>query len=187
MVGGAVGGPDVAAAATMGHLRGLIRACLWEADDPDPGAVLGRVDRLVQGLRVASMATMVYARAVPPRGHDRTWRLEVANAGHPPVLLRGPDGEVRLLDGATGLLVGVDASSRRITRVIQVPAGSTLLAYTDGLIERPGEDMDRGIGELAQRLAAAPVTASPEELCAVAISGALDGRDDVALLAVRFC
>ena len=187
IVVGDVVGHDVAAAAAMGHLRGLIRACVWDADDPDPGAVLGRVDRLVQGLRVASMATMVYARAVPPQNADRTWRLEVANAGHPPVLLRGPDGEVRLLDGATGMLVGVDASSRRETRVIEVPAGSTLLAYTDGLIERPGVDMDHGIGELAQRLAAAPLAASPEELCATAVSGGLDGRDDVALLAVRFC
>jgi PAS domain S-box-containing protein len=187
IVVGDVVGHDVAAAAAMGHLRGLIRACLWEAEDPDPGAVLGKVDRLVQGLRVASMATMVYARAVPPTGDDRTWRLEVANAGHPPVLLRGPDGEVRLLDGATGMLVGVDASSRRTTRVVELPAGSTLVAYTDGLIETPGLDMDTGIGELAQRLAAAPVAASPGELCAAAVSGVRDRRDDVALLAVRFC
>jgi PAS domain S-box-containing protein len=187
IVVGDVVGHDVHAAAAMGHLRGLIRACLWEADDPDPGALLGKVDRLVQGLQVASMATMVYARAVPPAGDRRTWRLEVANAGHPPVLLRGPDGAVRLLDGATGLLVGVDASSRRTTRVVELPAGSTLLAYTDGLVERPGEDMDTGIGELAQRLAAAPGTATPADLCAAAVSGVLDQRDDVALLAVRFC
>jgi serine phosphatase RsbU (regulator of sigma subunit) len=187
IVVGDVVGHDVAAAATMGHLRGLIRACLWEADDPDPGAVLGKVDRLVQGLKVASMATMVYARAVPPAADGRPWRLEVANAGHPPVLLRGPEGEVRLLDSATGMLVGVDASSRRTTRVIEVPVGSTLLAYTDGLVERPGEDMDSGIGELAQRLAAAPLDAVPAQLCAAAVGGVQDRRDDVALLAVRLC
>ena len=186
IVVGDVVGHDVAAAAAMGHLRGLIRACLWEADDPDPGAVLGKVDRLVQGLQVASMATMVYARAVPPTGDDGTWRLEVANAGHPPVLLRDPDGGVRLVDGATGLLVGVDASTRRVTRVLELPAGSTLVAYTDGLIERPGQDMDAGIGELAQRLAAAPPGAGPRELCDAAVSAVLDRRDDVALMAVRF-
>ena len=187
IVVGDVVGHDVAAAAAMGHLRGLIRATIWEAEDPDPGTVLTRVDRLVQGLRVASMATMVYARALPPAHQGAPWRLQVANAGHPPVLLRDPAGAVRLLDGATGMLVGVDASSRRVTRVIEIPAGSTLLAYTDGLIERPGQDMDEGIGELAQRVASAPPGARPAQLCDAAVSGALDRRDDVALMAVRFC
>jgi PAS domain S-box-containing protein len=68
-VGVAVGdvvGHDVAAAAAMGHLRGVLRAVVWEAEDADPGAVLARVDRLVQGLHVASLATMVWARAVRP-------------------------------------------------------------------------------------------------------------------------
>jgi serine phosphatase RsbU (regulator of sigma subunit) len=186
IVVGDVVGHDVIAAAAMGHLRGLIRACIWDTPDPDPGAVLTRVDRLVQGLRVASMATMVYARAVPPAGEGRPWRLEVANAGHPPMLLRGDGGEIRLLDGVTGMLVGVDAATERKTRVIEVPVGATLVAYTDGLIENPGEDMDVGIGALAQRLAAAPVEAAPAELCAAAVDGVVDRRDDVALIAVRF-
>jgi PAS domain S-box-containing protein len=183
---GDVVGHDVAAAAAMGHLRGLLRACVWDAEDPEPGAVLARVDRLVQGLRVASLATMVYARAIRPDGPGRPWRLHVANAGHPPVLLRAPSGAVRLLDGVTGLLVGVDAATHRETLTFEVPAGSTLIAYTDGLIERPGQDMDRGIRELCDRLATAPADAGPRELCDAAVSGALDHRDDVALIAVRF-
>jgi PAS domain S-box-containing protein len=183
---GDVVGHDVAAAATMGHLRGLIRACVWDAPDPDPGAVLRRVDRLVQGLQVASLATMVYVRAARPAGEGGSWRLQVANAGHPPLLLRAPDGSVQAIDGVTGLLVGVDESTRRDTLTLDVPPGSTLVAYTDGLIERPGEDMDAGIAELAGRLAAAPLDASPQDLCDVAVSGRLDRRDDVALIAVRF-
>ncbi|MCV2491835.1 SpoIIE family protein phosphatase [Geodermatophilus sp. YIM 151500] len=186
IVVGDVVGHDVAAAAAMGHLRGLIRACVWDAEDPTPGVVLTRVDRLVQGLNVASMATMVYARAVPPTGEGEAWRLHAANAGHPPLLLRGPEGEVRLLDGVSGLLVGVDDSTRRITRIVDVPPGSTLVAYTDGLIERPGSDLDAGIAELAERLAAAPVGAGPAQLCEAAVGGALDRRDDVAVIAVRF-
>jgi hypothetical protein len=67
-----------------------------------------------------------------------------------------------------------------------VPAGTTLVAYTDGLIERPGIDLDAGIGELVERLAAAPVDAGPRQLCDAAVSGRLDRRDDVALIAVRF-
>jgi PAS domain S-box-containing protein len=183
---GDVVGHDVAAAAAMGHLRGVLRAVVWEAEDADPGAVLARVDRLVQGLRVASLATMVWARAVRPARDGDPWRVHVGNAGHPPMLLRHPDGGVRLVDGVTGLLVGVDHSTHRQTLSLDVPSGSTLIAYTDGLIERPGHDMDEGIHELCTRVAAAPAAASPRELCDAAVSGALDHRDDVAVIAVRF-
>jgi len=102
------------------------------------------------------------------------------------VLLRAPDGAVRLLDGVTGLLVGVDDSTQRATLSLDLPRGTTLIAYTDGLIERPGTDLDQGIHELCRRLEAAPAGAAPRELCDAAVSGALDHRDDVALLAIRF-
>ena len=183
---GDVVGHDVAAAAAMGHLRGVLRACIWDAVDADPGAVLARVDRLMQGLRVASLATMVYARAVRPETPGSPWALHVANAGHPPLLLRAPDGAVRLLDDVTGLLVGVDATTHRNTLVLHVPPGTTLIAYTDGLIERPGLDLDHGIGQLCERVEAAPADADPRRLCDAAVAGAVDHRDDVALLAVRF-
>jgi serine phosphatase RsbU (regulator of sigma subunit) len=187
MVVGDVVGHDVAAAAAMGHLRGLIRACVWDATDPDPGTVLARVDRLVQGLHVASMATMVYARAVPPAGEGQCWHVDVANAGHPPLLLRRPDGAVEAVDGVSGMLVGVDVDARRDSLRLELPVGSTLLAYTDGLIERPGSDLDQGIAELVGRLAAMPPDAAPRDLCDAAVAGTLDRRDDVALIAVRFC
>ena len=183
---GDVVGHDVAAAAAMGQLRGILRAVVWEAVDADPGAVLTRVDRLVQGLRVASLATMVYARAERPSEPGDLWRVHLAGAGHPPVLLRTPDGSVRVLDEVTGLVVGVDDSSERSTLTLEVPSGSTLMAYTDGLIERPGLDLDHGIRALRDRLAAAPPDADPQKLCDAAVSGALDHRDDVALIAVRF-
>ncbi len=188
-VGIAVGdvvGHDVAAAAAMGHLRGVLRAVVWEAADGDPATVLARVDRLVQGLQVAALATLVYARAVRPVAPGGPWTLHLASAGHPPVLLRDPSGVVRPVDGVGGLLVGVDASTRRATTAIEVPAGSTLVAYTDGLVERSGHDLDEGIAELCARIAQAPVDAPPRDLCDAAVTGALDHRDDVALIAVRF-
>ena len=186
VVVGDVVGHDVAAAAAMGHLRGLIRASLWEAPDPDPAAVLARVDRLVQGLGVASMATMVYVRAEHPEQDGAPWRLHLASAGHPPPLLRTSDGAVQLLDGVTGLLIGVDDSLPRTSTSIDLPGDTTLVAYTDGLIERPGADLDDGIGQLIGRLAGAPAGAGPRALCDAAVAGSLDGRDDVALIAVRF-
>ncbi len=183
---GDVVGHDVVAAAAMGHLRGLLRACVWEPTDPDPGSILGRVDRLVQGLHVASMATMAYVRATPPAGEGRPWTIEVANAGHPPLLLRRPDGEVEVLDQVSGMLVGVAGESVRATCRLELPVGSTLIGYTDGLIEHPGADLDEGIAALVARLRAAPVGAQPDELCARAVDADLDRRDDVALIAVRF-
>ncbi|MGY1811300.1 SpoIIE family protein phosphatase [Blastococcus sp. SYSU D00820] len=185
MVVGDVVGHDVAAAAAMGHLRGIIRACVWDAPDPDPGAVLGRIDRLVQGLRIAAMATLVYVRALPPAAAGGPWRVHVASAGHPPLLVRTPDGAVEVLDRATGLVVGVDDGARRDPVVLDLPAGSTLLAYTDGLIERPGVDLDAGIAELVGRIAGTPAGAGPQELIDAAVAAGLDGRDDVALLALR--
>ncbi|PZA22218.1 histidine kinase [Modestobacter versicolor] len=183
---GDVVGHDVAAAAAMGHLRGLLRACAWDAPDNDPGEVLGRVDRLVQGLHVAPMATMVYGRAERPAAEGGPWRLTLGNAGHPPLLLRGVDGSVQLLDGVTGLLIGVDALHRRASVTVELPAGSTLVAYTDGLIERPGEDLDSGIASLAARLESAPVDATPADLCVHAVGSDPDRRDDVAVIALRF-
>ena len=183
---GDVVGHDVAAAAAMGQLRGVLRAVVWEAEDGDPGTALARVDRLVQGLRVASLATMAYCRAERPGRPGDPWRVHVASAGHPPLLLRHPSGAVRLVDGVTGLVVGVDATAHRETLTLDVPSGSTLIGYTDGLIERPGLDLDHGIHALCERIAATPADAGPRELCDAAVSGALDTRDDVALLAVRF-
>jgi serine phosphatase RsbU (regulator of sigma subunit) len=148
--------------------------------------VLTRVDRLVQGLRVASLATMVHVRATPPERPGGPWTAQVANAGHPPLVLRTPDGEVRLVDGVSGLLVGVDVDAQRAAHTLELPPGSVLLGYTDGLVETPGSDLDQGIEQLVERLAATPTGASPRALCDAAVSGTLDGRDDVALIAVRF-
>ena len=183
---GDVVGHDVAAAAAMGQLRGVLRAVVWEAVDGDPGSVLARVDRLVQGLGVASLATMVYVRAERPVGPGAPWRVHVACAGHPPLLLRAPSGEVRLVDGVGGLLIGVDAATHRDTLSIDVPSGSTLIGYTDGLIEQPGRDLDAGIAALCDRIGGTSAGAGPRELCDAAVRVALDHRDDVALIAVRF-
>jgi len=183
---GDVVGHDVTAAAAMGHLRGLLRACAWDAPDSDPGEVLGRVDRLVQGLHVAPMATMVYGRAERPAQDGAPWRLTLGNAGHPPLALRSPTGEVELLDDVTGLLIGVDDQHRRTSRRYELAPGSTLVAYTDGLIERPGEDLDQGIASLVARLEGAPTDATPADLCLHAVGATPDRRDDVAVIAIRF-
>ena len=187
---GDVVGHDMTAAAAMGHLRGLLRACAWDtaADDGGaPGKVMGRVDRLVQGLHVAPLATVVYARLerlAADVGDGESWQLRWSNAGHPPPMILRPDGSVTVLDTDVDLLLGVDDSARA-TVITPIQRGSILFCYTDGLIERRGVDLDTGIAWLAGVLAAAPAGVSPTELCDLALTGLTSVEDDIAILAVR--
>lgn len=151
-------GHDVMAAVAMGHLRGLLRACAWAAAaSPDAAAVLERVDELLVGLDITTMATLADARLVPdPAGG---WIMTRSNAGHPPLLLRLPDGVVEFLDGGThDLLLGVQTGGGRTTSRHHLQRGSMVLAYTDGLVERRGEVLTAGWTGSPLRWRRAPVT-----------------------------
>ncbi|WP_323792281.1 SpoIIE family protein phosphatase, partial [Nocardioides sp.] len=127
-VGVAIGdvlGHDVFATAAMGHLKGMLRA-LAHTTDPvvgQPGRLLDDLDGLISRLRIDTIATAVYARL---RRVDGNWHLDWANAGHPPPVLRLPDGTTEVLsDGEPDLLLGAGAAVRA-THSRVLPAGSTL-------------------------------------------------------------
>lgn len=111
----------------------------------------------------------------------------MATAGHPPALLRHPDGRAEPVTAPAGLLLGITPEADYATVDIPLPSGSVLALYTDGLVERPGVDIDDAIAAVTDRLAATP----PEDLDALA--DALLGHaghpapnpDDIALLLVR--
>ncbi|MCZ2827277.1 SpoIIE family protein phosphatase [Modestobacter sp. VKM Ac-2986] len=182
---GDVAGHDVDAAATMGQLRGLLRASAHDATRPDPADVLARVDELMDVLSVPGLATLTHVHAHRPTGGKDRWRLEVANAGHPPLVLRHPDGTVHLLDDVHGLILGVDATTTRASATVWAPRGSTLVAYTDGLIERHDQYLDQGIDRLLATLTAQPDDADPADLCDVLMRLADTPSDDVAVICVR--
>ena len=189
-IGVAVGdvvGHDLAAAAAMVHLRGLLRACAWDtaADDGgDPGRVLERVDRLVQGLHVAPLATVFYGRLDRPTALGQDWQLTYASAGHPAPLLRSPDGKVSVLDDAGGLILGVADGVTRTSARTGLASGSLLLAYTDGLIERRGQDIE--VGQRWLQEMTADTEADPEMLVQMLTDAVgRDLEDDLAVLAVR--
>jgi serine phosphatase RsbU (regulator of sigma subunit) len=129
------------------------------------------------------MATLVYATLTPPEpGSDGAWTLAYSSAGHPPMLLRHPDGRVETLDAANGLLLGVEAW-RRSASTVRVPAGSLLLAYTDGLVERRDRDISQGLDRVRDVLAAARPGA-PGRLCdRLLAENPTD--DDTAVLAIH--
>ena len=187
---GDVVGHDIKAAAAMGQLRGLLQACAWELDadgGDDPGRVLDRLDRLVEAFHVTDLATVFYARAQRQEGPAGQWTMCYAVAGHPPPMLRLPGGRVLELDRAQGAALGLRSRVIRPTRTMEVPPGSLLAAFTDGLVERRGEDWECSVGRIRQVLTDAPADISSAELAERLVATA-DGerRDDIAILVVRF-
>jgi GAF domain-containing protein len=191
LVIGDVVGHDSTAAATMGQLRGLLRALAYTADDAGadtPATVLSRTERTARGLDVAALATVVLARVerVPDEPVTGRRTLRWSNAGHlPPVLLLA-DGTTALLSRPADLLLGVDPGTARHDHTEDLPDGSTLLLFTDGLVERRGEDLDRGLDRL--RSALADLGGLPlDALCDTVLDrlGADAGEDDIAVVAVR--
>ena len=188
LVIGDVVGHDTEAAAAMGQLRGVLRGIAYR-DGVGPAAVLSELDRAITGLEINALATAAIARVEQTAAEKEAGvtRLRWSNAGHPPPLVLHPDGSIELLAGERAeLMLGVDATARRTESVVTVPRGSTLLLYTDGLVE--GRDMllDEGTARLQE--AVAEFADRPlGELCDLLIERLRpDGlQDDVALVAIR--
>ena len=180
LVVGDVVGKGVQAAAMMGQLRNALRAFAFEYDDPH--TVVSRLDKLVEGMMDSAFATLVYL-VVDPRQR----RAQYVVAGHPPPLIRSPDGTTSFLEQGRSLPIGVDASLEFESGEVLLQQGSTILLYTDGLVERRGTPLDEGLRRLAESAAASED--DPEELVE-SVLGALIGDnerpDDIAVLAIRF-
>jgi serine phosphatase RsbU (regulator of sigma subunit) len=187
---GDVVGHDTRAAAAMGQLRALVRGISFTTAEK-PSQVLTSVDEAIEGLKLATIATAVLAQLTPPGSHDSTDRLRVrwSNAGHPSPVLLDRKGHARVLGPSTGkadLLLGVDASRRRRTQQTTLPAGSTLLLYTDGLVERRGETLDDGLRRLLSTIEH-HAHEDLDGLCDAIVSKMMPdaNEDDVAIVAVR--
>ena len=178
---GDVSGHDIEAAATMGQLRNLVRGDAYGRDD-EAGPLLAQVDRAVQGLHIDAAATAVLARV---RRDRDAYTVAFSNAGHPPPLLLQPDGTVEVWWTPVEPLLGLAFRSPRATHERRVPAGSTLVFYTDGLVEDPRQLIDDGIERVRSTLAG-NADVPGEELCSRMIAGATRRSDDIALLLIRF-
>jgi serine phosphatase RsbU (regulator of sigma subunit)/anti-sigma regulatory factor (Ser/Thr protein kinase) len=179
LVVGDVVGKGVRAAATMGQLRNAIRA--FSLERLKPTTTLGRLNRLAEDVIETSFATVVYAELDPESGVCR-----YACAGHPPPLFATLDGRVEYLDGGRGLPLGTGTSASYRQAVVELPHGSVLLFYTDGLIERRGRSLDEGLERLRAAVSTGP--RDPERLAEHVLEhlfGDEDRRDDVVLLVAR--
>jgi PAS domain S-box-containing protein len=175
---GDIVGRGIDAASAMGQLRSAVR--VYAAERRSAGEVLSAVDLLARSLGVGFMATLVYL-IVDAAGET----VELASAGHPPPLLLTPDRGARYLSSGRSAPLGVGDAERRLGATEPFPSGSTLVLYTDGLIERRGEPLDAGLHNLATIATAAP--AEPERLVDTIVGTLRDGvgEDDVAVLAIR--
>ena len=188
LVIGDVVGHDTEAAACMGQLRGLLRGISYDSAD-GPAGVLTRLDRAMDGLQLQTLASLVVARLeqTPAEIEQGVTRLRWSNAGHPPPVVLLPDGSARRLTGERAeLLVGVRPGSARSDQAVTLPQGSTVLLYTDGLVERRDQLFDAGIDRLTRELATLrhlPVGELVDELLARMLPERAE--DDVALIAVR--
>ncbi|MFF7370347.1 SpoIIE family protein phosphatase [Streptomyces tricolor] len=185
LVIGDVVGHDLTAAAGMAQLHGILRSLAWDHSGPT-GAVVDRLDDAMHAITTVSMATLVLARLEGPPDTG-PWTLHWTSAGHPPPLLLTADGTAQYLEAGQGLLLGtrLGARGRRPSAAHALPPGSTLLLYTDGLIESPGSDLDTGLGRLrrhALALAHEPLDILCDRLPARMPPGS---TDDIALLALR--
>jgi serine phosphatase RsbU (regulator of sigma subunit) len=188
LVIGDVVGHDTEAAAAMGQLRGLLRG-IATYSDASPVEVLRGLDASMAVLQTHVLATAALARFEQTDDERRRGitRMRWANAGHLPPLVINPDGSVAELAAWKGdLLLGVDAEVERQESVVILDRGSTVLLFTDGLVERRDADLDAGLVRLRQALV--DVAHLPlQQLLDEVLERLVDGRpeDDVALVAVR--
>jgi anti-sigma regulatory factor (Ser/Thr protein kinase)/GAF domain-containing protein len=175
---GDVAGRGITAAVLMGQMRHAFRAYAY--DHSSPAELLRRMRRHVTGDEMATAVCLT----IDPYTHTLTY----ASAGHPPSLLAdGSGAPATRLDGAGAPPLGFAEAESFQEREVALAIGSTVIAYTDGLIEHRGWNIDVGIDLLAGVLAAAG-DLDPEALGARVIhdvAGVVDSGDDVALLLVR--
>ncbi|AQS65873.1 SpoIIE family protein phosphatase [Streptomyces pactum] len=179
---GDVTGHNLDAAIAMSQLRSMLRGIAVDRQEP-PAEVLHRLDLANHSLHQEATATCVYG--VVKGSAQGPWELKHSSAGHPPPLLTTREGETRYLEDGAGLLLGMDPHAPRSTAVHVLPAHSTLLLYTDGLIERRDEPLDDALERLrrhAADLAREPLDTFCDELL---IGLGADSADDIAVLAVR--
>ncbi|WP_346620913.1 SpoIIE family protein phosphatase [Blastococcus montanus] len=188
LVIGDVVGHDTEAAAAMGQLRGMLRGIGYR-DGTGPAEVLTELDAAIQGLGMGTLATAAIIR-IEQTAEERAaglTQLRWSNAGHPPPLVLRPDGRIEELAGERAeLMLGVDPGARRSDTVTTVPRGTTVLLYTDGLVEGRDLSLDEGtarlraaLGELGDRPLPVLCDAVIERLRPQGL------QDDVALVAIR--
>ncbi|MFG2293136.1 PP2C family protein-serine/threonine phosphatase [Streptomyces sp. NPDC048603] len=186
---GSVTGSGPSAVAAMGRLRASLRAyAVMEGEDPV--AVLSDLELLLRLTEPARAATALFAYCEPARR-----KIVLAGAGHTPPLLIG-DRRTEYVETSLSAPLGMLACWEAPSVEIEPAAGETVLLYTDGLLRRTGDPMDRAYARLHAAAANVPrsLREDPDALCEHVLRTVLPGDvpstadedEDVVLLAARF-
>lgn len=182
---GDVAGHGTTALARMQQLRAAARA--YALEDSAPGSVIARLDRFCGRLDPEAIATMWFGRYRPSTGE-----LSYASGGHPPPVLTCHGDATRLLEPATSPPLGAGCATPVLEHTEALPPGAVIVAYSDGLVERRGTDVDSQVELLRQVVTAAcdPARAAGADRIAADILETLIpdtsvAEDDVCLLVVR--
>jgi len=178
LVIGDVSGHGLRAATTMASLRHATLA--YVAQDPSPGTVLSRLSDFVNS-GVHDYVATVLCVLVEVDAH----RLTVASAGHiAPLLLHGEDAT--FVDFDADVPIGVTRELQYRESTVTVPPNATLVAFTDGLVERRGEVLDVGLARL--RSAAAGQRPRLDHLLAKLAQdlASEDHNDDTAIVGIQW-
>ena len=174
---GDIAGHGLQAAAAMGQVRSAWRALALSMTEPN--AILTSLDRFAGSVEGAFFSTILTLLLDPSHGE-----LRYASAGHPPALVIEPDGSTRFLEGGRSVPLGLPFDLPRPQAQERLGPGSILVVYTDGLIERREEPLDRGLerlAEMASRVRAGSLTEISDGLLEIVAD---DRHDDVALLTI---
>jgi serine phosphatase RsbU (regulator of sigma subunit) len=179
VVVGDVSGRGVRAAATMASLRFAILA--YAAQNDPPARILGKLSHILSVADSGHMATVLCALIDIDAGE-----ITVASAGHLPALIVSDSGGA-YVEPKVGVPVGVQAGAEYISTTIPLPGSATFLAFTDGLVERRGENLDRGLERL-RRTAVNEGQAGLGELLGRLVDQVrpVPSEDDTAIVGVRW-
>jgi serine phosphatase RsbU (regulator of sigma subunit)/anti-sigma regulatory factor (Ser/Thr protein kinase) len=175
---GDVMGRGVEAAAAMAQIRSTIRA--YAVDDPTPETVFDRIDVFFDVLGLAQIVTAIYFLLDPDNDV-----VHIVSAGHLPPLLLDSDGS-RLVATSGGTPFGVGRLGRQAISV-SLPPGAALVAITDGLVERRGEDIDAGVDRILEATSDAAGWSAQQTLDHIVRVAAAERThdDDVTVLVLR--
>ena len=174
---GDIAGHGLQAAAAMGQVRSAWRALALSTTEPS--AILASLERFANGVEGAFFSTILTMLLDPT-----TDELRYATAGHPPALVIEQDGSTRFLEGGRSVPLGLPFDLPRAQAHERLTPGSILVLYTDGLVERRDESLDRGLERLADTAARAAGESLEDLSDALLDLVAEERHDDVALLVI---